>query len=164
MQHFERDFATPETPVKLIKLEQNYRSHGHILDAANNLIRHNQARLGKNLWTADGQGEPVRAYAAPSDIDEAAFVVDVVKGLVDEGVSPAEIAVLYRSNAQSRVLEHALFNAGMPYRVYGGMRFFERTEVKHALAYLRLIAAPDDDGAFLRVVNFPPAWHRRANR
>jgi DNA helicase-2/ATP-dependent DNA helicase PcrA len=156
MQHFERDFATSETPVKLIKLEQNYRSHGHILDAANNLIRHNQTRLGKNLWTADGQGEPVRAYAAPSDIDEAAFVVDVVKGLVDESVSPAEIAVLYRSNAQSRVLEHALFNAGMPYRVYGGMRFFERTEVKHALAYLRLIAAPDDDGALLRVVNFPP--------
>ncbi len=146
----------PEAPVKLIKLEQNYRSHGHILDAANTLIGHNQARLGKNLWTADGKGEPVRAYVAPSDVDEAAFVVDVVKGLVDDGVSPAEIAVLYRSNAQSRVLEHALFNAGMPYRVYGGMRFFERTEVKHALAYLRLIAAPDDDGAFLRVANFPP--------
>ena len=156
MQHFERDFATPDAPVKLIKLEQNYRSHGQILDAANALIRHNQSRLGKNLWTADGQGEPVRAFAAPSDVEEAAFVVDVVKGLVDDGVSPAEIAVLYRSNAQSRVLEHALFNAGMPYRVYGGMRFFERTEVKHALAYLRLLAAPDDDGAFLRVVNFPP--------
>ena len=156
MQHFERDFAAPDAPVKLIKLEQNYRSHGHILDAANTLIRHNQARLGKNLWTADAQGEPVRAFAAPSDVDEAAFIVDVVKGLVDDGVSPAEIAVLYRSNAQSRVLEHALFNAGMPYRVYGGMRFFERSEVKHALAYLRLTAAPDDDGAFLRVVNFPP--------
>ena len=156
MQHFERDFARPEAPVKLIKLEQNYRSHGHILDAANTLIGHNQARLGKNLWTADGKGEPVRAFVAPSDVDEAAFVVDVVKGLVDDGVSPAEIAVLYRSNAQSRVLEHALFNAGMPYRVYGGMRFFERTEVKHALAYLRLIAAPDDDGAFLRIANFPP--------
>ncbi len=161
MQHFERDFATPDAPVELIKLEQNYRSHGHILDAANMLIGHNKARLGKNLWTADSKGEPVRAYAAPSDIDEAAFVVDVVKGLVDDGVSPAEIAVLYRSNAQSRVLEHALFNAGMPYRVYGGMRFFERTEVKHALAYLRLVAAPDDDGAFLRVANFPPAgWAR----
>src|SRR5208337_3812636 len=156
MQHFEHDFGTPDVPVKLIKLEQNYRSHGHILDAANALIGHNQARLGKNLWTADGKGEPVRAFVAPSDIDEAAFVVDVVKGLVDDGVSPAEIAVLYRSNAQSRVLEHALFNAGMPYRVYGGMRFFERTEVKHALAYLRLVAAPDDDAAFLRVANFPP--------
>jgi ATP-dependent DNA helicase UvrD/PcrA len=156
MQHFERDFATAGAPVKLIKLEQNYRSHGHILDAANALIRHNASRLGKDLWTADARGEPVRAFAAPSDFDEAAFIVDVVRGLVDEGVSPAEVALLYRSNAQSRVLEHALFNAGMPYRVYGGMRFFERAEVKHALAYLRLLASPDDDGAFLRVVNFPP--------
>ena len=155
MQHFERDFADA-APVKLIKLEQNYRSHGRILDAANALIKHNQARLGKNLWTADAEGEPVRAFAAPSDIDEAAFIVDVVNGLVADGVSPAEIAVLYRSNAQSRVVEHALFNAGMPYRVYGGMRFFERAEVKHALAYLRLIASPADDGAFLRVINFPP--------
>jgi len=156
MQHFERDFSTAEAPVKLIKLEQNYRSHGHILDAANALIKHNQARLGKNLWTSDAHGEPVRAYAAPTDLDEAAFIVDVVKGLVDDGVSPAEIAILYRSNAQSRVVEHALFNAAMPYRVYGGMRFFERAEVKHALAYMRLVASPDDDGAFLRVVNFPP--------
>ena len=156
MQHFERDFAVAGGAVKLIKLEQNYRSHGRILDAANALIKHNQGRLGKNLWTADAEGEPVRAFAAPSDIDEAAFIVDVVNGLVAENVSPAEIAVLYRSNAQSRVVEHALFNAGMPYRVYGGMRFFERAEVKHALAYLRLIAAPADDGAFLRVVNFPP--------
>src|SRR5439155_18898198 len=90
------------------------------------------------------------------DIDEASFIVDIVKGLVDDGVSPSEIAVLYRSNAQSRVVEHALFNAAMPYRVYGGMRFFERAEVKHALAYLRLVAAPEDDGAFLRIVNFPP--------
>jgi len=155
MQHFERDFANA-APVKLIKLEQNYRSHGRILDAANALIKHNQARLGKNLWTADAEGEPVRAFAAPSDIDEAAFIVDVVNGVVADGVSPAEIAVLYRSNAQSRVVEHALFNAGMPYRVYGGMRFFERAEVKHALAYLRLIASPADDGAFLRVINFPP--------
>ena len=156
MQQFERDFATPEQPVKLIKLEQNYRSHGHILDAANALIRNNQARLGKNLWTNDGKGEPVRAFAAPSDRDEAAFIVDVVKGLDADGVALDEVALLYRSNAQSRVLEHALFGAGIPYRVYGGMRFFERAEVKHALAYLRLLAAPDDDGAFLRVVNFPP--------
>jgi len=156
MQHFEHDFGTRDTPVKLVKLEQNYRSHGYILDAANALIRHNANRLGKDLWTADARGEPVRAFAAPSDIDEAAFVVDVVKSLVDEGVSPAEVAVLYRSNAQSRVLEHALFNAAMPYRVYGGMRFFERAEVKHALAYLRLLSATEDDGALLRVVNFPP--------
>ncbi len=156
MQHFERDFATPELPVRLIKLEQNYRSHGHILDAANALIRNNQARLGKNLWTSDGKGEPVRAFVAPTDLEEADFIVDVIRGLADEGVPLSEIALLYRSNAQSRVLEHALFGAQLPYRVYGGQRFFERAEIKHALAYLRLIASPADDGAFLRVVNFPP--------
>jgi DNA helicase-2/ATP-dependent DNA helicase PcrA len=156
MQHFERDFGTAAAAVQLIKLEQNYRSHRHILDAANALIKHNQQRLGKNLWTSDAQGEPVRAFSAQSDVEEAAFVVDVVKSLVDDGVSPAEIAVLYRSNAQSRVVEHALFTAGMPYRVYGGMRFFERAEIKHALAYLRLITTSEDDSAFLRVVNFPP--------
>src|SRR5215470_14133716 len=156
MQHFERDFATAGLPVTLIKLEQNYRSHGHILDFANALIRNNQVRLGKNLWTREGQGEPVRGFAAPSDIDEAAFIVDIAKGLAAEGLALSEVAVLYRSNAQSRVLEHALFNAALPYRVYGGMRFFERAEVKHALAYMRLLAAPDDDGAFLRVANFPP--------
>ena len=156
MQHFERDFATPDLPVRLIKLEQNYRSHGTILDAANALIKHNQSRLGKNLWTDAGRGDPVRVFSAPSDLDEAGFVVDLVKSLADEGVSLSEIALLYRSNAQSRVLEHALFAAGVPYRVYGGMRFFERAEVKHALAYLRLIAEPGDDGALLRVINLPP--------
>jgi DNA helicase-2/ATP-dependent DNA helicase PcrA len=156
MQTFERDFTRPERPVRLIKLEQNYRSHGHILDAANALIRHNATRLGKNLWTSEGKGEPVRVFNAPSDHDEAAFIVDVVKSLVDDGLALDQMALLYRSNAQSRVLEHALFNAAVPYRVYGGMRFFERAEIKHALAYLRLIAEPADDGAFLRVVNFPP--------
>ena len=156
MQHFERDFASEALPVRLIKLEQNYRSHATILDAANALIRNNRARLGKELWTDAGKGEPVRAFSAPSDLDEAAFVVDIVKNLSDEGVPLSEMALLYRSNAQSRVLEHALFGAGLPYRVYGGMRFFERAEVKHALAYLRLIAEPGDEGAFLRVVNFPP--------
>ncbi len=156
MQHFERDFATPDLPVRLIKLEQNYRSHGHILDAANALIRHNRARLGKNLWTSEGKGEQVRIFLAPTDIEEADFIVDVVRGLADEGVALSEVALLYRSNAQSRVLEHALFGASIPYRVYGGMRFFERAEVKNALAYLRLIASPGDDGAFLRIVNFPP--------
>ncbi len=156
MQTFERDFGRAERPVRLIKLEQNYRSHGHILDAANALIRHNATRLGKNLWTSEGKGEPVRVFNAPSDIDEAAFIVDVVKGLVDDGLALDQVALLYRSNAQSRVLEHALFNAALPYRVYGGMRFFERAEIKHALSYLRLVAEPSDDGAFLRVVNFPP--------
>src|SRR5436190_11331491 len=156
MQHFERDFATADRPVTLIKLEQNYRSHGTILDAANALIKNNQLRLGKNLWTSEGAGEPIRAFVGPTDFDEARFIVDVVQALAQDGVALDAIALLYRSNAQSRVLEHALFNAALPYRVYGGMRFFERAEVKHALAYLRLLAAPDDDGAFLRVVNFPP--------
>jgi DNA helicase-2/ATP-dependent DNA helicase PcrA len=156
MQHFERDFARPEMPVRLVKLEQNYRSHGNILDTANALIRNNRTRLGKNLWTSDDPGEPVRALAAPSDVDEAAFIVDVAKNLAADGLALSEVAVLYRSNAQSRVLEHALFGAAVPYRVYGGMRFFERAEVKHALAYLRLLAAPDDDGALLRIVNVPP--------
>src|SRR5438034_1067010 len=156
MQHFERDFATAERPVTLIKLEQNYRSHGNILDTANALIKNNRLRLGKNLWTNEGGGEPVRAFVAPSDLDEAAFIVDVVQSLAQDGVALDALALRYRSNAQSRVLEPALFNASLPYRVYGGMRFFERAEVKHALAYLRLLAAPDDDGAFLRVVNFPP--------
>jgi len=156
MQHFERDFGSTENPVRLIKLEQNYRSHGHILDLANALIKNNATRLGKNLWTSEGKGDPVRGMAALSDQDEAAFVVDIAKSLADEGLALSEVAVLYRSNAQSRVLEHALFNAAIPYRVYGGMRFFERAEVKHALAYLRLVAVPEDDGAFLRVVNFPP--------
>jgi DNA helicase-2/ATP-dependent DNA helicase PcrA len=151
MFEFERDFARGN----VIKLEQNYRSHGNILDAANALIRHNQKRLGKELWTAEGKGEPLRLYEAATDIEEAAFILDELRSLRSEGVRLSDIALLYRSNAQSRVLEHALFNAGMPYRVYGGLRFFERQEIKHALAYLRLVANPDDDGALLRVINLP---------
>ncbi len=156
MQHFERDFGRAERPLRLIKLEQNYRSHGNILDAANALIKNNRTRLGKNLWTEGDKGDLVRALAAPSDVEEAAFIVEVAKSLAAEGLVLSEIAVLYRSNAQSRLLEHALFNAAIPYRVYGGMRFFERAEIKSALAYLRLVAFPDDDSAFLRVANFPP--------
>src|SRR6188768_977440 len=151
MQDLQKDFAIE----RVVKLEQNYRSHGHILDAANALIGHNRRRLGKNLWTAEGKGEPLRVYEAATDLDEAAYVVAEVKALKADGVSLAHIGVLYRSNAQSRVLEHALFNASLPYRVYGGLRFFERQEIKHALAYLRLVANCDDDGAFLRIVNFP---------
>src|SRR5512139_273297 len=123
--------------------------------AANTLISQNAHRLGKNLWTAEGEGEPIRIFEAYSDQDEASFVVDEVKTLNREGVNLSDMALLYRSNAQSRVLEHALFSAHVPYRVYGGLRFFERQEVKHALAYLRLLTNPEDDGAFLRVVNFP---------
>ncbi|MGQ0751264.1 MAG: UvrD-helicase domain-containing protein [Betaproteobacteria bacterium] len=151
MQDLQCDFRIE----RVIRLEQNYRSHGHILDAANALIRHNRKRLGKNLWTSEGKGEPLRLYEAATDLDEASFIVDEAQALNANGVDLHAMAALYRSNAQSRVLEHALFSAGVPYRVYGGLRFFERQEVKHALAYLRLIANPDDDGAFLRIVNFP---------
>ena len=152
MADFEREFRIEQ----VIRLEQNYRSQGNILDAANALIAHNRKRLGKNLWTASGQGEPLRVFEAQSDTDEARFLVAEIEALREEGHRLAEIAVLYRSNAQSRVVEHALFGAQLPYRVYGGLRFFERAEVKHALAYLRLVAAADDDNAFLRVANFPP--------
>ena len=151
MAEFEREFAHGN----VIKLEQNYRSHGHILTAANTLIAQNTHRLGKNLWTAEGDGEPIRIFDAYSDQDEASFVVDEVRALNREGVNLSDMALLYRSNAQSRVLENALFSASVPYRVYGGLRFFERQEIKHALAYLRLLTNPEDDGAFLRVVNFP---------
>jgi ATP-dependent DNA helicase UvrD/PcrA len=151
MAEFEREYKV----AKVIRLEQNYRSQGNILDAANALIGHNRKRLGKNLWTASGAGEPLRVFEAQSDTDEARWVLEEIQALKRDGTALAGIAVLYRSNAQSRVLEHALFSAGLPYRVYGGLRFFERAEVKHALAYLRLLASPADDSAFLRVVNFP---------
>ncbi|MGO3741992.1 UvrD-helicase domain-containing protein [Kerstersia sp.] len=151
MSAFVRDYAGEH----VIRLEQNYRSYGHILDAANALISHNTGRLGKNLWTAQGEGERIRVCEQPSDGLEAQWVVDELKSLAREGMPRSEIAILYRSNAQSRVLEHALFSAGVPYKVYGGLRFFERQEVKHALAYLRLLANPDDDTSWLRVVNFP---------
>ena len=151
MGEFERDFRVEN----VIRLEQNYRSHGHILAAANALISHNRKRLGKNLWTAAGRGEPVRLYEAQSDGYEARWLVEEIQSLHRSGLRLADIAILYRSNAQSRVIEHALFSDGLPYRVYGGLRFFERMEIKHALAYLRLAANPEDDGAFLRVANFP---------
>ncbi|RTL55758.1 MAG: DNA helicase II [Rhodocyclaceae bacterium] len=151
MRDFEREYRVQN----VIRLEQNYRSHGNILDAANAIIKNNSARLGKNLWTDAGAGEPIRVYEAPSDLEEARWIVEEIKALSRDGHARKEIALLYRSNAQSRVLEHALFSAGLPYRVYGGLRFFERQEIKHALAYLRLIANSDDDTAFARVVNFP---------
>jgi len=151
MRDFEKDFNIQH----IVKLEENYRSHSNILDAANAIIAHNTNRLGKNLWTAAGAGEPVRVYDAYNDTDEAQFIVDEIKMLHCEGTSLGEIALLYRSNAQSRILEHALFSANLPYRVYGGLRFFERAEIKHALAYMRLIANANDDTALLRVINFP---------
>ncbi|MCU0804666.1 MAG: UvrD-helicase domain-containing protein [Burkholderiales bacterium] len=151
MDDFRRDFRVEN----VIRLEQNYRSHGNILDAANALIAHNHRRLGKNLWTSAGAGEPLRVFEAQSDGYEAAWMVEEIQSLVRDGYARRDCAILYRSNAQSRVIEHALFSQGVPYRVYGGLRFFERLEVKHALAYLRLLANADDDSAFLRVVNFP---------
>jgi len=151
MRDFEREFKVKN----VIRLEQNYRSQGNILDAANAIIKNNENRLGKNLWTDAGAGEPIRVFEAYSDLDEARWIVEEIKALARDGHARSEIALLYRSNAQSRVLEHALFSAGLAYRVYGGLRFFERQEIKHALAYLRLIANPDDDTSFARVVNFP---------
>ncbi len=151
MQELLRDFHVES----VIKLEQNYRSHGNILDAANALIANNRERLGKNLWTDADKGEQIRVYEAGTDVDEAAFIVEEIKQLHREGVHLTEMALLYRSNAQSRVLEHALVSAGLSYRVYGGLRFFERQEIKHALAYLRLMENTDDDNALLRIINFP---------
>ncbi|HKX42155.1 MAG TPA: UvrD-helicase domain-containing protein [Burkholderiaceae bacterium] len=151
MSAFEREFRVEQ----VIKLERNYRSFGNILDAANELISRNAKRLGKNLRTEAGPGEPVRVHEAVSDFGEAQWFVEEAQQLHREGTPRSDIALLYRSNAQSRVLESALFNAGIPYKVYGGLRFFERAEVKHALAYLRLVENANDDTSFLRVVNFP---------
>jgi DNA helicase-2/ATP-dependent DNA helicase PcrA len=152
MADFVREFKVKHQ----IKLEENYRSGSNILDSANELISHNTKRLGKNLRTSQGPGEPVRVFEASSDFAEAQWMVDEMRQLVREGVERKEIAVLYRSNAQSRVIETALFNAAVPYKVYGGLRFFERAEIKNALAYLRLLENPRDDTSFLRAVNFPP--------
>jgi len=153
IQSFQHDYPNTE----IVRLEQNYRSTGNILGAANALIAHNPSRLGKNLWTADGAGEPIRRYAAFNEVDEARFVVERIRGFCEsEGLRRADCAILYRTTAQSRLFEEALLQAGIPYRVYGGQRFFERAEIKDALAYLRLVGNPHDDGAFERVVNIPP--------
>ena len=151
MSAFEREFRVEN----LIKLEQNYRSHANILNCANALIENNDSRLGKSLWTDAGEGEPVRIYEAITDLQESQWLIEEIKGLINEGHMRSDMAILYRSNAQSRVIEHGLFSAGISYKVYGGLRFFERAEIKHALAYMRLLENPNDDGAFLRVVNFP---------
>ncbi|TVQ88378.1 MAG: DNA helicase II, partial [Chromatiaceae bacterium] len=153
IQSFQRDY--PNTEV--VRLEQNYRSTGNILAAANALIAHNPSRLGKTLWTADGAGEPIRRYAAFNEVDESRFVVERIRRYCsEEGLARADCAILYRTTAQSRLFEEALLQAGIPYRVYGGQRFFERAEIKDALGYLRLLANRADDGAFERVVNMPP--------
>jgi DNA helicase-2/ATP-dependent DNA helicase PcrA len=151
LQQFRRDFPQ----AVLYKLEQNYRSTGNILKAANALISNNNGRLGKTLWTSGEDGERIKLYAAFNERDEADFVVNRIREWVAHGGARRETAVLYRSNAQSRVFEEAFLNARMPYRVYGGLRFFERAEIKDTLAYLRLIASRADDTSFERVVNLP---------
>jgi DNA helicase-2/ATP-dependent DNA helicase PcrA len=151
IHQFQKDF--PGTAV--VKLEQNYRSTTTILNAANAVIANNSSRMGKNLWTDGAEGESIKVYAAYNERDEADFILGRLRDWIDHGNLRADAAVLYRSNAQSRVLEEGLINAGIPYRVYGGLRFFERAEIKDALAYLRLISHRDDDSSFERIVNRP---------
>ena len=152
IHHFERDFAN----TQVIRLEQNYRSTGTILKAANALIDNNRSRLGKELWTQSEDGEPIMFYSAYNEKDEARFVVDRIESWVAQGRDRKDVAVLYRSNAQSRQFEETLVTRGVPYRVYGGLRFFERAEIKDALAYMRMISSPTADNAFERTVNHPP--------
>jgi DNA helicase-2/ATP-dependent DNA helicase PcrA len=144
-----------EYQAELVRLERNYRSAGNILAAANAIIANNASRLGKTLVTDRGEGEPIRTFEAIDEGQEAQFVVDEIGALLRDGWSADEIAVLYRTNAMSRVFEHHLLAAGIPYRVYGGVRFFDRAEIKHAIAYLRLLVLPDDTNALLRVINVP---------
>jgi DNA helicase II / ATP-dependent DNA helicase PcrA len=152
LKGFQQDFAQP----RLVRLEQNYRSTATILQAANVLIAHNRGRLGKELWTEGEEGEAIGLYSAYNEYDEAEFICARLREWTDNGGGYRECAILYRSNAQSRVIEETLVRAGIPYRVYGGLRFFERAEIKDALAYLRLLANPNDDAAFERIINLPP--------
>ena len=151
IQTFEHDF--PGTHI--VRLEQNYRSTAAILDAANAVIANNPARLGKNLWTEGERGDPIRLYAAFNEQDEARFTADEIQRLIDGGTNPNDIAILYRSNAQSRVLEEALIHSQIPYRIYGGQRFYERLEIRNSVAYLRLILNRQDDAALERIINVP---------
>ena len=151
IQKFSQDFPASE----MIRLEQNYRSTGTILNAANGLIDKNAGRLGKELWTASGDGDPISLYAAFNEIDEARYIVARIKDWSTQGNNFRESAILYRSNAQSRVLEEALLRSQVPYRIYGGQRFFERLEIRNALAYMRLVSHRDSDAAYERVVNTP---------
>ncbi|GAG59192.1 unnamed protein product, partial [marine sediment metagenome] len=151
LHRFERDYSDTKT----IRLEQNYRSTATILKASNALIANNADRLGKSLWTEGNEGEPISVYAAFNEIDESRFIVSRIEDWLRIGNKRSDVAILYRSNAQSRVLEETLLRAGMPYLVYGGFRFFDRAEIKDVMAYLRLTNNRDDDTAFERVVNTP---------
>ncbi len=152
IQEFQSHY--PET--KVVRLEQNYRSTGNILKAANAVISNNPTRLGKELWTKDADGEHIRVYGAFNEVDEARFVIDNLRESIEQGSARQDIAILYRTSAQSRLFEEALVQQGIPYRVYGGLKFFERAEIKDALAYLRLVANRHDDPSFERAVNQPP--------
>jgi len=151
IQQFSKDFAN----TQLVRLEQNYRSTSTILNAANAVIAYNQGRLGKELWTQGEEGEPIALYAAFNEMDEARFIVERLQEWHEDGNARSQSAILYRSNAQSRILEEALIRAGVPYRIYGGLRFYDRLEIKNALAYLRLLVNRDDDTAVERVINTP---------
>lgn len=151
IQQIQHDY--PDT--ELVRLEQNYRSTGTILEAANAVIDNNTDRLGKELWTAGDKGDPIKLYAAFNEMDEARYIADSIESLLEQGTNASDIALLYRSNAQSRVLEEALIHLQIPYRIYGGVRFYERQEVRNLLSYLRLVASRNDDAAFERVVNVP---------
>ncbi len=151
IQQFSRDFSE----VQIVRLEQNYRSTQNILNAANAVINNNSGRLGKNLWTSSEEGGRIPVYAAFNDVDEARYIAERINEFISQGKMRSEIGILYRSNAQSRVLEEALLRLGIPYRIYGGQRFFERAEIKNALSYVRLIANNKDDVAFERIVNVP---------
>ena len=151
IQRFTHDFKDTQT----VRLEQNYRSTKTILDAANGVIGHNSGRLGKDLWTDGDDGEPIKLYAGFNEQDEARFIVEQIQSWTDEGNTRRSSAILYRSNAQSRVIEEALIRVGLPYRIYGGQRFYERLEIRNALAYLRLMIGRGDDPALERVINTP---------
>ncbi len=152
IDRFTKDFNGTE----VVRLEQNYRSTQTILDAANSVIENNRSRMGKELWTEQKEGEKISVYAAYNEDDEARYVVGTTQSWIEQGNSLDEVAILYRSNAQSRALEEAILREGMPYRIYGGQRFYERAEIKNAMAYVRLVFGKDDDAAFERVVNLPP--------
>ncbi len=152
IQGFELDFKG----AQVIRLEQNYRSTANILAAANAVIENNNGRLGKDLWTDGDDGSPIRLYAGFNEQDEARYIADEMTRLIDSGINPAEIALLYRSNAQSRVLEEALIHLQVPYRIYGGVRFYERMEIRNSVAYLRLILNRQDDASMERIMNVPP--------
>ena len=151
LMQFKKEYIEPE----LIKLEQNYRSSNIILQAANAIISNNLDRLGKNLWSEKPEGEPIQLFDADSDTQEAQYAIETIKNLQNKGEANKEIAILYRSNAQSRLFEERLIFENIPYRIYGGFKFFDRAEIKDVLAYLRLITNKSDNQALIRIINYP---------